>query len=134
MPEAHRLECAALVVRPRWATGRVALVGGVPGGPARVWELGTDDRWMLVEVVPEDLGRRFLGAHNSWSSTKCTCSEDGGIYLYRELGSGMLVWAENPVRSNEWRWDWVEGLGEDNKFRFRGILLHPSLARLSNLG
>ncbi|XXG55969.1 hypothetical protein AAC387_Pa03g3511 [Persea americana] len=125
-PMADRLECAALVSR----SGRLALFGGTCGGKAYVWELGVGDVWAVVAVVPLELGRRFLGGRMKWASTKCV-GGDGAVYLYRDLGCGMLVWKEVSL-GGVWEWFWVEGCSKVRdvgvpKVPIRGLLLYPSL-------
>lgn len=127
-PMAAWLECAALVRRE----GRLALFGGTCGGEGYVWELGAGDAWVLVGAVPPELGRRFLGGQMKWATTKCVGS-DGALYLYRDLGCGMLVWKEMSLGGN-WEWFWVEGCCEVRgigipEVPIRGVLLYPSLDR-----
>ncbi|XP_058112937.1 protein UNUSUAL FLORAL ORGANS-like [Magnolia sinica] len=128
-PMADQLECAAIVRR----MGRLAIFGGTCGGGACIWELGVGDEWTLIEVVPNELGRRFLGVKGSWGSTKCVgCDE--AMYLYKDLGWGMLVWREVPHKAR-WEWFWVDGCTEVKrvgapKVPFKGVILHPTLAPL----
>ncbi|XP_010254355.1 PREDICTED: F-box/kelch-repeat protein At3g61590-like [Nelumbo nucifera] len=126
VPKADQLEFASLVRRK----GRLALVGGDCMGEACIWELGVGDQWMLLEMVPVELGMRFLGGKRNWCSTKCV-GIDEAVYLYRDLGSEMLVWREVAVKGR-WEWDWIEGCGsirgeEVPKFPIKGMLLQPSL-------
>ncbi|XP_068648734.1 F-box/kelch-repeat protein At5g15710-like [Aristolochia californica] len=131
-PEAELLASAGLVRR----SGQLTLVGGmVHGGSCCIWELREGFRWELVEVVPTELGRRFLEAgQGGWACTKCV-GVDEAIYLYRDLCSAMLVWRETGGK--RWEWIWVEGFTTKKetdgitKFSIKGVLLHPSLSRSS---
>lgn len=129
IPMADRLEFAALM----WRNGSLTLVGGTSGGDACVWELNEgDDSWGLIEKVPNQLGLKFVGGKRSWgNNTKCVGSE-GAICLYRELGSGMVVWRENEEKG-KWEWLWVEGCHfikgkQVQNLPIKGIFLHPNLA------
>ncbi|KAL6334018.1 hypothetical protein AAG906_000071 [Vitis piasezkii] len=84
----------------------------------------------LVEKIPIELGMRLLGVKGSWESTKCVGS-DGALCLYRDLGSGMVVWRE--VEKGRWEWLWVEGCcsvggKQVQNIPIKGLLLHPNLA------
>ncbi|KAI3863553.1 hypothetical protein MKX03_019953 [Papaver bracteatum] len=105
VPMANQLEFASLVCRK----GLLLLVGGACKGDAWIWELGVEDKWVLVERVPRLLGKKFWGSKRSWSKTKCVGSEEA-VYLYREFGSQMLVWRESSERGR-WEWFWIEGCG-----------------------
>jgi len=128
VPMADRLEFATLVRR----NGALTLVGGATGEiNACIWELGEGDNWRLVEKMPGEFERRLVGGKGSWGSTKCVGS-DGAIYLYRELGSGMVVWRE-VVENGVWEWFWVDGCSsiggkQVQSFPVKGVLLHPNLA------
>nr|DAD21267.1 TPA_asm: hypothetical protein HUJ06_022730 [Nelumbo nucifera] len=124
--KADRLEFAALVRRK----GRLALVGGDCEGQTCIWELRAGDEWVLVEMVPTELGRRFLGGKGNWFSTNCV-GIDEAVYLYRDLGSELLLWTE-VAEKGRWEWVWIEGCscikGEQvPKFPIKGMLLQPSL-------
>ncbi|XP_028108200.1 F-box protein At5g49610-like isoform X1 [Camellia sinensis] len=103
VPMADRLEFAALVPRNK----KLVLIGGVCRGDAFVWELGEDGAWNSIGKVPFELGVRFLGGNGSWGMTKCV-GIDGEVWLYRDLGSGMVVWREDWEKGR-WEWNWVEG-------------------------
>ncbi|XP_052180946.1 F-box/kelch-repeat protein At3g24760-like [Diospyros lotus] len=145
VPMADRLEFAALVQR----NGKLTLIGGgcggSGGGDAWIWELsaGEDCGWRVIEKLPEELGKRFLGGKHSWDGTKCVGS-DGVVWIYRELGSGMVAWRED---SDGWQWLWIEGCCCDQQQRqeeeeeeeartesnniiipIQGLLLHPNLS------
>ncbi|KAL5729526.1 hypothetical protein ACHQM5_002465 [Ranunculus cassubicifolius] len=129
VPMANRLECAALVQRK----GRLTLIGGKSGGEACIWELGEGDAWILIERVPVELGKRFMGCKGSWCSTKCVGSDEG-VYLYKDLSSRMLVWMDVKGKegNGKWEWFWVESYCPDRgpqgpKFSIKGVLLHPNL-------
>ncbi|XP_022153631.1 protein UNUSUAL FLORAL ORGANS-like [Momordica charantia] len=128
VPMADRLEFASLTCR----NGRLALVGGICGEDACVWELGDGDMWVLVETVPNDLGIKLLGGCNrSWINTKCVGNNEV-MCLYKELGSGMVIWREIK-EINKREWVWVEGCSSIRGKRvhnlpIKGLLLHPSLA------
>ncbi|KAJ4832222.1 hypothetical protein Tsubulata_045725 [Turnera subulata] len=127
LPMAERLEFATLVPR----NGKLTLVGGVSSGDACVWELDERKIWCLVEKVPTELGLKLLGGKASWGSTKCV-SGGGAICLYRDLGSGMVVWREDGGRRG-WKWFWVEGCGsfggkQMHRLSIRGVLIHPCIA------
>ncbi|XP_042049594.1 F-box/kelch-repeat protein At5g15710-like [Salvia splendens] len=117
VPMADRLEFAALVRRE----GKVAVVGGTSGGGGRVWELGGGDRWGVVEEVPVELGMRLLGEEMNWGCVKCV-GIDGMICLYKDLGSGIIVWSDG-------KWDWIHGCSSLPSIPIKGILLLPDLAR-----
>ncbi|PIN10848.1 hypothetical protein CDL12_16556 [Handroanthus impetiginosus] len=129
VPMADKLEFAALVPR----NGKLAVVGGIFGGDAAVWELGEDeDQWSVVAKVPLELGIRALGEKMNWGSMKCVGTE-GAVCLYRDLGSGIIVRRE-VYGEGKWEWDWIEGCclvgGKEIKnFAIKGFLLHPNLAR-----
>lgn len=132
VPMAERLEFAALVRRE----GRVAVVGGACGGGGRVWELGEEDSWEAVGRVPAELGIRLLGEKLNWGCVKCV-GIDGAICLYRDLGSGIIVWRrkeEEGGGGGKWKWDWIEGCGsvggkQIHSFPIKGMLLLPNLSR-----
>lgn len=125
VPMADRLDFAALMRR----NGKLTLVGG-GGDAACVWELGEGDNWGMVEKVPFELGKRFLGGKGSWANTKCV-GRDGVVCLYKDLGSGMVVWRE-VTEKGRWEWSWVEGCcsirgKQVQNFPIKGLLLHPNL-------
>ncbi|EEF44763.1 protein UNUSUAL FLORAL ORGANS [Ricinus communis] len=127
VPMADRLEFATLVQR----SGRLTLVGSTGGGEAFVWKLNKGDIWCLIEKVPVELGVKLLRGKASWGSIKCVGGE-GAICLYRDLGSGMLVWREVREKG-KWEWLWVEGCCSINgkqveNISVRGLLIHPNLA------
>lgn len=127
VPMADRLEFAALMLR----NGKVNLIGSKCGGNGCIWELGEDDDWSVIERVPYELGMKFLGGKGCWDSTKCVGIE-GFVCLYRDLGSGMLIWKEE-VEKNKCEWNWIEGCcsvrGKQlQNLQIRGLLLHPNLA------
>ncbi|KAL2462725.1 F-box/kelch-repeat protein [Forsythia ovata] len=123
VPMADRLEFAALVPR----NGNLALVGGTNGGNVCIWELGEDDKWWIVEEVPSELGSRY----SDWGSTKCV-GMNGAVCLYRDVGSGMIVWRE-ILDKGLWEWQWIEGCcsirgKQIQNLPIKGLLLHPNLA------
>ncbi|KAH6758753.1 hypothetical protein C2S51_018988 [Perilla frutescens var. frutescens] len=128
VPMADRLEFAALVPRK----GRLAVVGGTCGGGGCVWELGGDDSWVVVGEVPFELGVGLLGEKMNWGCVKCV-GIDGAICLYRDLGSGILLWREerknNNTTNNKWEWLWIHGCSSLHTFPIKGMLLQPNLAR-----
>ncbi|KAL8043042.1 hypothetical protein ABFX02_09G092600 [Erythranthe guttata] len=130
VPMAERLDFAALVPR----NGRLAAVGGVcGGGDASVWELGEGDAWCLVETVPCELGKRLLGEKRNWASVKCAAI-DGAVCLYRDLGSGIIIWREIFGDGKKWEWDWIEGCCSIKGIQIRnipinGFFIRPNLAR-----
>ncbi|GLU22114.1 hypothetical protein SLE2022_382110 [Rubroshorea leprosula] len=133
VPLSDRLEFAALVRR----NGRLTLVGGMlDGGDGCIWELEEGEKWVLIENVPVELGMRLIGGKRSWGSTKCVGS-DGAIWLYREIGSGMVVWRQVEGKG-KWEWVWVEGCcfvrGKMvQNLIIKGVLLQPNLANSSCL-
>ncbi|KAF5192326.1 hypothetical protein FRX31_018081 [Thalictrum thalictroides] len=133
VPMADKLEFAALVRRKEQLT----LIGGKIGEEACIWELGLGDIWNLVDRVPVELGKKFTGSKGSWCSTKCV-GTDKAIYLYKNLGSKMLVWMEVKENASKWEWFWVGGYcsikGQQvPNFPVKGLLLHPDLAPSSIL-
>lgn len=130
VPVADRLEFAALVQR----NGKLTLLGGKCGGDACIWELGEGDVWCVIEKVPFELGMRFLGGKGCWDGTKCV-GNNGIVCLYKDLGSGMLVWRE-VADKGRWEWFWIDGCcsirGQQlQNFQIKGLLLHPNLAHSS---
>ncbi|KAE9467814.1 hypothetical protein C3L33_00320, partial [Rhododendron williamsianum] len=126
VPMADRLEFATLV----WRNEKLTLVGGTCVEDAFVWELSGDDTWSLIGKVPAELGRRFLGGKVGWGSTKCV-GIDGAVCLYKDLGSGMVVWRED-VEKGRWEWIWVDGCcsmrgKQVQNFPIKGVVLHPNL-------
>ncbi|KAM7483664.1 hypothetical protein LguiB_008247 [Lonicera macranthoides] len=126
VPMADRLEFAAIVPR----NGKLTLVGGTVNGDACIWELGEGERWDIIEKVPFELRVRFLKGKGNWGSTKCV-GIDGIMCLYRDIGSGMLVWRE-VVDKGRWEWFWIEGCSsvkgkQLQNFPIKGLLLHPNL-------
>ncbi|KAK4838249.1 hypothetical protein QYF36_012300 [Acer negundo] len=136
VPMADRLEFAAITLR----NGKLTLVGGgmcVEG--TCVWELDEEEEdWWLIEKVPIELGLRLLGGRVKWESTKCVGSDEA-IFLYREIGSGMIVWRRQVEVENgdddliiksksKWEWIWVDGDKQGQNVPIKGVLLHPSLA------
>ncbi|KAH7866245.1 hypothetical protein Vadar_017586 [Vaccinium darrowii] len=127
VPMADQLEFAALVRRNE----KLTLVGGTSGADAFLWELSDGDTWNSIGKVPVELGRRFLGDKVGWGSTKCV-GIDGAVCLYKDLGSGMVVWRED-VEKRKWEWIWVDGCcsirgKQVQNFPIKGVLLHPNLA------
>ncbi|OMP00100.1 hypothetical protein COLO4_12908 [Corchorus olitorius] len=128
VPMADRLEFAVLL----WRNGRLTLAGGTSGGDGCIWELKEGDNWCLIDKVPSELGMKFLGGKRSWGSTKCVGSE-GAICLYRELGSGMVMWREIEEKSEKREWFWLEGchlIGgkQVQNLAIKGVFLQPNLA------
>ncbi|KAK2974377.1 hypothetical protein RJ640_021233 [Escallonia rubra] len=126
VPMGDRLEFAALVPRNK----KLTLVGGTSGGEAFIWELSEGHNWCVIEKVPCELAT-LLGGKGSWGSTKCV-GIDGAVCLYRDLGTGMVVWRE-VVEKGRWEWFWVKGCcsmrgKEVENFPIKGLLLHPNLA------
>ncbi|OVA00466.1 F-box domain [Macleaya cordata] len=126
VPMADRLEFAGLVREK----GTLSLVGGTSEGEAWIWKLGIGEKWVLIERVPSELGKRFFGCRGSWNRTKCIGSDEA-VYLYRDFGSEMLVWREVSEKGR-WEWFWVEGCGSIKgekvaKFPIKGMLFQPSL-------
>ncbi|KAF3450850.1 hypothetical protein FNV43_RR06939 [Rhamnella rubrinervis] len=133
VPMADKLEFAALA----WRSGKLTLVGGRCGGDAAgIWELGRGDNWEMVEKVPVEMGTKFVGEKESWAATKCAASE-GGIYLYKDLGSAMIVWKQIGDQANsKWDWFWIEGCGAVGpkllpNLHIKASLIQPNLARSS---
>ncbi|XP_072966705.1 protein UNUSUAL FLORAL ORGANS-like [Typha angustifolia] len=130
VPMADSLEWAALVRR---SNGRLSLVGGAADRRARVWELREEDEWAVVGLVPREMERRFWGSTCSkdemssykWGNTKCAGSEEG-VYLFRELGSEMLVW-RGRGEGKEWEWSLVKGNCTMPSIPIKALLLHPTL-------
>lgn len=127
VPLADQLEFAALILQ----NGRLTLVGGTCRGAVSVWELSEGEVWSLVEEMPRELGLKLLGGKSNWGSTKCV-GTDGVMCLYRDLGSGMVVWREMKDKGR-WEWFWVEGCysirgKKVQNFPIRAVLLHPNLA------
>ena len=132
---ADKLEFAALA----WRKGKLTLVGGTCGGDAAgIWELSEGDNWEMVEKVGAEMGMKFVGEKESWASTKCVASE-GGIYLYKDLGSGMIVWKEIGDQGNsKWDWFWIEGCGAIRgkqlpNLHIKASLIQPNLAHSLHL-
>ncbi|CAN4086375.1 unnamed protein product [Withania somnifera] len=136
VPMADRLEFAALVPR----NGKLSLVGGSSDAGACIWELSENNNWRIIERVPQELGSRLLGGKGRWGSinTRCVCIA-GALCLYRDLGSGMVLWRECAKNdTSKWEWHWIEGCGSIKgiklqKFPIKGLLLHPYLASSSFL-
>ncbi|RRT77867.1 hypothetical protein B296_00012175 [Ensete ventricosum] len=133
-PMADRLEWAALVRRP---SGKLGLVGGDGDGQGTVWELIEEDKWVAVGRVPAELGRRFWGRSKS-AATRCVGGEEA-VYLFRDLGSEMLVWRESSSsqikkkKQGEETWEWrlVHGRCCMPNIPIKAALLHPTLSRSS---
>lgn len=132
-PMADRLEFAALVPR----TGKLALVGGIYGGDVCVWELGEDDSWCVIDKVPMEMVNRLLGnSKASWASVKCVGIDNGGVCLYRDLASGIVVCREDFGQGNL-MWIWIDGCCSIrgtyvHSLQVKELLLHPNLVRYSN--
>ncbi|KAK7349145.1 hypothetical protein VNO77_06280 [Canavalia gladiata] len=127
VPMAERLEFATLVLR----NGALALVGGTCGESACIWELNEGDLWCLVDKVPLEFGLRLLSGKRNWESVKGVGNGDV-IYLYRDLGFGMLV-CKRVGDMSGWEWFWVDGCGyikgkQVHNCPIRGTLIHPTLA------
>ncbi|GJY41924.1 hypothetical protein Tco_0429194 [Tanacetum coccineum] len=99
VPMGDTLEFATLVPCDR----KVAVVGGTHDGNVLVWELGDDDEWILIERMPLELAKRFAG-----NSTKCAGIE-GGVYLYKDIASAMVVWRRVKNHKNKWEWCSTDG-------------------------
>lgn len=129
IPMANSMEFATLVPR---RSGRLTIVCGKCGSDAAfVMELEDDETWYVSEKVPNEMGKRLLGGKESWGSTKCV-GVNGAMCLYREIGSGMIVWREAEDGSGG-EWSWVDGCrfirGEQvQNVAIKGMLIHPSLA------
>ncbi|WCJ40582.1 hypothetical protein M5689_021496 [Euphorbia peplus] len=125
VPMADRLEFAALVKRE----GRLTVVGGIGGDEACVWEMNGRNEWCLSEK----LGLKLRKGRRNWGNTKCV-GGDEGIWLYGELGSGMVVSRREVVgEEGRWEWLWVEGccsIGEEqvHSLSIKGVLIHPNLS------
>jgi F-box-like len=123
LPMADWLAWATIFKRK---TGRLGLMGGSTETIGQVWELDTQtsDEWRTVSKVPLDLERKF-----GQGGIKCTGAGDA-VYLYRDLGSEMLVWSEIEGREG---WNLMEGrsnLGITIPF-FKATSIHPSLCSSS---
>ncbi|KAL3374977.1 hypothetical protein AABB24_006463 [Solanum stoloniferum] len=130
VPMADRLEFAALVER----NGKLCLVGGTSDTGACIWQLEESNNWRMIEKVPQELWAKLFGGKGRWGSinTRCVCI-GGTMCLYRDLGSGMLVWRECAENGTKWEWHWIEGCGTIKgvhlqNFPIKGLLLHPYLA------
>ncbi|GJW26311.1 ulp1 protease family, C-terminal catalytic domain-containing protein [Tanacetum coccineum] len=99
VPMGDTLEFATLVP----CDGKVAVVGGTHDGNVLVWELGDGDEWILIERMPLELAKRFAG-----SSTKCAGIE-GGVCLYKDIDSAMVVWRRVKNHKNKWEWCSIDG-------------------------
>ncbi|XP_038692764.1 uncharacterized protein LOC119990755 isoform X1 [Tripterygium wilfordii] len=131
VPMADRLEFAALVER----NGRLTLVGGTCGSDACVWELSEGYSWVLIDKVPIELSVKLVGDKRNWCGAKCVGSK-GAICLYRDLGSGMIVWRE-VGENGMWEWNWVDGCcfvrgKQVHNMQIKGVLLYPDLATSCN--
>ncbi|KAK9054672.1 hypothetical protein SSX86_025751 [Deinandra increscens subsp. villosa] len=120
VPMGDTLEFAALVT---WG-GKLTVVGGVRGGNVVVWELGEGGKWVTVDRMSTELGNRSV-------STKCVGIE-GCVCLYKESGSGMMVWRRDEDHKNKWVWNSIEGCNRVNgkrveNYPIRGLFLHPNL-------
>lgn len=127
VPMADKLAFAALMPR----NGKLTIIGGECGGDGCIWELGEDDLWSLVEKVPLELGVRLLGDKQNWGSVKCV-GINGAVCLYRDLGSGIIVWRE-VFDEGKWEWGWIEGCcsirgRQIQNFPIKGLLVQPNLA------
>ncbi|KAL6584766.1 hypothetical protein OROMI_004055 [Orobanche minor] len=131
VPLADKLEFAALVPR----NGKLAVVGGACGGDCCVWELGDDvgGEWNLIGRVPSELGIRLSGNRGSWGSVRCVGIE-GAVCLYKDFGSGTIVWRDVLSGEGGWEWEWIDGCcsvggREIKNFPIRGFLIHPNVSR-----
>ncbi|GKD63965.1 F-box/kelch-repeat protein-like protein [Tanacetum coccineum] len=79
--------------------GKVAVVGGTHDGNVLVWELGDGDEWILIERMPLELAKRFA---------KCAGIE-GGVCLYKDIDSAMVVWRRVKNHKNKWEWCSIDG-------------------------
>ncbi|KDP37114.1 hypothetical protein JCGZ_06170 [Jatropha curcas] len=128
VPMADKLEFATLAQR----NGILTLVGGTCGDDACIWELNERDNWCLIEKVPIELGLKLRKGKASWCRTKCV-GGDGSICLYKELGSGMVIWREVGGK-RKWEWFWVEGCNlindckEVRSMPIRGVLIQPNIS------
>ncbi|GKA86075.1 F-box/kelch-repeat protein-like protein, partial [Tanacetum coccineum] len=92
VPMGDTLEFATLVPCDR----KVAVVGGTHDGNVLVWELGDDDEWILIKRMPLELAKRFAGI-------------EGGVYLYKDIASAMVVWRRVKNHKNKWEWCSADG-------------------------
>lgn len=127
VPMADKLEFAALAQH----NGRLTLVGGNCRSDACVWELNEGEIWRLIENAPIELGMKLKKGNASWDGVKCV-GGDGAICLYRELGSGMVVWREDGEKGR-WGWSWIEGCcfisgKQVQSVSIRGVIVHPNIA------
>lgn len=123
VPMGYMLEFAAIVPR----NGQLAVVGGVDGGDVVVWEMGEGGEWNVIERMPVELRRRFVGG-----SIKCVGIE-GGVCLYRDMVSGMVTWRRGRNCEDRWEWNWIEGCNwvsgrELENYSIKGLFLHPNIA------
>ncbi|CAH1443500.1 unnamed protein product [Lactuca virosa] len=123
VPMGYMLEFAALVPR----NGQLVVVGGSHGGDVVVWELGEGGEWNVIERMPVELRKRFVGG-----SVKCVGIE-GGVCLYRDMASGMVVWRRGRNCKDRWEWNWIKGCNRVSgrhieNYPIKGVFLHPNLA------
>ncbi|XP_042052965.1 F-box/kelch-repeat protein At5g15710-like isoform X2 [Salvia splendens] len=76
--------------------------------------------------VPVELGMRLLGEKMNWGCVKCVGIDGMMICLYKDLGSGIIVWTWS-----EGKWGWVHGCSSIPSIPIKGILLLPHLATSS---
>ncbi|KAF5758163.1 putative F-box domain, kelch-type beta propeller, F-box-like domain superfamily [Helianthus annuus] len=120
VPMGDTLEFATLITR----VGKLAVIGGVHGGYVVVWERGDDGEWVMIEKIACELGNRFM-------SSKCVGIE-GCVCLYKEIGSGMMVWRSDEDSEDKWVWNSIEGCNRVSGKRIencpiKGLFLHPNL-------
>ncbi|KVI06017.1 F-box/kelch-repeat protein At5g15710-like [Cynara cardunculus var. scolymus] len=122
VPMGDTLEFAALVPHD----GKLRVVGGSHDGDVTVWELGEEDNWKVIERMSVEFGKRLVGG-----GTKCVGIE-GGVCLYRDIGSGMVVWRrDRDNNKDKWKWCWIEGCNRVENYPIKGLFLHPNLAAAS---
>ncbi|KAJ3692992.1 hypothetical protein LUZ60_012087 [Juncus effusus] len=126
LPMANRLDWAGLFKR---RNGKLGLVGGESEMIGQVWELemnGRDEWWVEIDRVPLDLEMRFREGLSKGNVVRCGGAGEAA-FLYRGLGSGMIIWAENGEKLG---WNWIDGnceIGFNIPF-FKASSVHPSLS------
>ncbi|PWA63935.1 F-box domain, Galactose oxidase, beta-propeller [Artemisia annua] len=89
------------------------------------------DTLEFAALVPRD-GKVAVVGGTQDSNTKCVGAA-GGVCIYKDIASGMVVWRRVKDTENKWWWCSIKGCNSVSgkqlkKYLTKGLFLHPNLA------